>query len=748
MGNGAIRAPPNYEDFCALAGEYDRLRAAGLSKEELHLVVCNRINASIASGGDASARNLLSPAKDNQLRREESVSSARGPSGPAAGGGAGGIGQASLNLHSIREQGEMESKEDPPLPPGAAGLVLLIDDSPVASKVASKVLTKLSFEVITANSAKMGFDILNARKEEITLVFLDVVMPNVDGVECLGWIKDSPDVAHIPVYMLSGLEDQTLSDVCIERGAEGMLLKPLNAEIVRKIMKDHGMGQQGMAVLAAGGERQERVSDLTLPMSALLSNEGPKSFSKTAKTELGSPTKRAKAGSTMVGSQAPAFKLMDSDFNEFLFPLPASRKNVLLLFLPTIHCSEWFDPENGFLTKFFKYYEYLVSSRKVLVVGITADLPHALQAAKRIHQIPFVLLSDPSLFVSQRYVGSIDFGRVLCKVEDVRNESHTAETLSHAQHSLVAPCLGVMLLNRKREVLRRWIAYLDEFEPDLKQFPPDFEDWLGQCVDISANTNPLSGPGAISEDDRTMEKAGNNGGIATLTQANLQALNSRSESSNNSIGLAGFTTPIKPALKPGHSYRESSMPLTVNPIPPGSNTGNGFGNTSISGKTQTSFPGNGGNAFVNYTSSAPALAPSPLASPATEWSSAVETKSRNCVMVVDDSSISSRIVCKKLEDMDFEVRAVYNGQLAYDMLKKSPKLFSIVLTDVVMPICDGPTLLKLIKADTALKHIPVIMLSGLESQELIQSCLDGGAKAVMRKPFEPQVFRDIIKDLL
>lgn len=238
-----------------------------------------------------------------------------------------------------------------------------------------------------------------------------------------------------------------------------------------------------------------------------------------------------------------------------------------------------------------------------------------------------------------------------------------------------------------------------------------------------------------------MEKAGN-GGIATLTQANLHALNSRSESSNNSVGLAGFTTPVKPALKPGHSYRESSMPLTVNPIPPGSSIGNGIWNNSTSGKTQASFPANGGNAFVNNTSS-PALA-----SPAADWSSAVDTKSRSCVMVVDDSSISSRIVCKKLEDMDFEVRAAYNGQLAYDMLKKSPKLFSIVLTDVVMPICDGPTLLKLIKTDTALKHIPVIMLSGLESQELIQSCLDGGAKAVMRKPFEPQVFRDIIKDLL
>jgi CheY-like chemotaxis protein len=56
------------------------------------------------------------------------------------------------------------------------------------------------------HSARKGYDVLVARFEDVKIVFLDVVMPEVDGVECLQWIKENPEIAHIPVYMLSGLE--------------------------------------------------------------------------------------------------------------------------------------------------------------------------------------------------------------------------------------------------------------------------------------------------------------------------------------------------------------------------------------------------------------------------------------------------------------------------------------------------------------------------------------------------------------
>jgi CheY-like chemotaxis protein len=70
----------------------------------------------------------------------------------------------------------------------------------------------------------------------------------VDGVECLCWIKESPEIAHIPVYMLSGLEDSMVLDVCQEHGAEGMILKPLNVKKLKDILREQHMigGLQGM----------------------------------------------------------------------------------------------------------------------------------------------------------------------------------------------------------------------------------------------------------------------------------------------------------------------------------------------------------------------------------------------------------------------------------------------------------------------------------------------------------------------
>ena len=91
-----------------------------------------------------------------------------------------------------------------PLPTSArSGCVLLIDDSPVAAKVATKVLEGLSLNVTAMNSANSGFDTLKANPNKFCLIFLDVVMPKVDGVEALSWFKEDPETAHVPVGFIS-----------------------------------------------------------------------------------------------------------------------------------------------------------------------------------------------------------------------------------------------------------------------------------------------------------------------------------------------------------------------------------------------------------------------------------------------------------------------------------------------------------------------------------------------------------------
>lgn len=203
----------NFKVFKAITYEYEKLKEAGVSAEEMHLLLSSRVAKLNASINDPSTIARITSTKEDESRSPAETSST-----PAA----------------------IVSNAKPPVK--HTGIALLIDDSWVAVKVASKILQAFHFEVLTANSAKTGYEILEERYKEIKIIFLDVVMPKVDGVECLGWIKDNTDMSQIPIYMLSGLEDQTLSDVCIERGAEGMLIKPLSIPVVMGILQTHNLG--------------------------------------------------------------------------------------------------------------------------------------------------------------------------------------------------------------------------------------------------------------------------------------------------------------------------------------------------------------------------------------------------------------------------------------------------------------------------------------------------------------------------
>jgi CheY-like chemotaxis protein len=59
---------------------------------------------------------------------------------------------------------------------------------------------------------------------------------------------------------------------------------------------------------------------------------------------------------------------------------------------------------------------------------------------------------------------------------------------------------------------------------------------------------------------------------------------------------------------------------------------------------------------------------------------------RKQVFLIDDSSVSSRVVTRKLESAGYSVQTAYNGLLALDMIKKEPDSFGVIIADVVMPV--------------------------------------------------------------
>ena len=103
-------------------------------------------------------------------------------------------------------------------------------------------------------------------------------------------------------------------------------------------------------------------------------------------------------------------------------------------------------------------------------------------------------------------------------------------------------------------------------------------------------------------------------------------------------------------------------------------------------------------------------------------------------LVVDDFSTMRRIVRNLLKELGFtNVDEAEDGQVALQKLSSLP--FDFVVTDWNMPNMDGLTLLQNIRANPALKHLPVLMITAEAKKENIIAAAQAGASGYIVKPF-------------
>ncbi|SEJ39513.1 ligand-binding sensor domain-containing protein [Dyadobacter sp. SG02] len=119
-------------------------------------------------------------------------------------------------------------------------------------------------------------------------------------------------------------------------------------------------------------------------------------------------------------------------------------------------------------------------------------------------------------------------------------------------------------------------------------------------------------------------------------------------------------------------------------------------------------------------------------------------KAKRVVVVDDDSEI-----CNYLADEmsgEFTVFSYANGEEAYKaILKEIPDL---IVSDVMMPVMDGMTLCKKVKANPLINHIPVILLTAKTAESTNAEGLEMGADAYITKPFNMQILTKTIKALI
>ena len=109
------------------------------------------------------------------------------------------------------------------------------------------------------------------------------------------------------------------------------------------------------------------------------------------------------------------------------------------------------------------------------------------------------------------------------------------------------------------------------------------------------------------------------------------------------------------------------------------------------------------------------------------------------ILIVDDQEENCTVLQRRLEKEGHTCAAVYDGATALERLAVED--FDLVLLDIMMPGIDGREVLRRIKTDEKLRHVPVIMISALDQIESVVACIEQGAEDYLPKPFNPVLLR-------
>ena len=123
-------------------------------------------------------------------------------------------------------------EEDRGLVPAAeGGRLLVVDDSETNRDLLSRRLTREGHTVSVAENGRRALELL--KTESVDLILLDILMPEMNGYEVLMHLKADESLSHIPVIMLSSLDEVDSVVRCIEMGADDYLTKPFNQVVLK-----------------------------------------------------------------------------------------------------------------------------------------------------------------------------------------------------------------------------------------------------------------------------------------------------------------------------------------------------------------------------------------------------------------------------------------------------------------------------------------------------------------------------------
>ncbi len=104
------------------------------------------------------------------------------------------------------------------------GQILFIDDDTDALETYKKAVALGSHQAILASNGDQAWERIS--NEDIDLIFVDLNLPDISGIELIRNLKDEPHTASIPVVVLSALPQKGLIEKVLNAGAKNFISKP------------------------------------------------------------------------------------------------------------------------------------------------------------------------------------------------------------------------------------------------------------------------------------------------------------------------------------------------------------------------------------------------------------------------------------------------------------------------------------------------------------------------------------------
>jgi DNA-binding NarL/FixJ family response regulator len=151
--------------------------------------------------------------------------------------------------------------------------ILVVEDSPQQGKLHEHILKKGGFnDILLAESAAGAFEILGMNDNgvsnlEVDLILMDLLLPDMNGIEACQVIMKTEKVSKIPIIVVTGVSDKDSLQSAFDSGAVDYIVKPVHkVELLARVRSVLKLKQQEEALHRAYSEMERRVEERTLEL--------------------------------------------------------------------------------------------------------------------------------------------------------------------------------------------------------------------------------------------------------------------------------------------------------------------------------------------------------------------------------------------------------------------------------------------------------------------------------------------------